>query len=124
MTRRARVIRAAARTLGALLVSGSGCYSGIGDGAGQGEAGNADDAAGSDGDAGGTGDPSAPVDPEVLERVAPSGMRRLTAFEYASTVRDLLGVDVPANLLLPEDPRQRSSRPTWGGGGGASGRHR
>ncbi len=85
-------------------MSGAGCYSGIGDGAGQGATDG--DAAGSEGDAGDTGDSSAPVDPEVLERVAPSGMRRLTAFEYAATVRDLLDVEVPADLLLPEDPRQ------------------
>lgn len=64
--------------------------------------------AGSEGgdESGDTGDPSAPVDPEVLDRVAPSGARRLTAVEYAATVRDLLDVDVPAALLLPEDPRQ------------------
>ena len=102
--------RAASILAGAALVLGAGCYSGRGDGAGgqADEGGSMGEAAGSEGggESGDSGDPSAPVDPEVLDRVAPSGARRLTAVEYAATVRDLLGVDVAAVLLLPEDPRQ------------------
>jgi hypothetical protein len=102
--------RAASILAGAALCVLTGCYSGLGDGDGAQADGGASmgEAAGSEGgaEAGDTGDPSAPVDPEVLDRVAPSGVRRLTAVEYAATVRDLLDVDVDAVLLLPEDPRQ------------------
>jgi hypothetical protein len=110
VTSQARPRRAASILAGAALCFGAGCYSGLGDGqSGQQDAGaSMGEGAGSEGgdESGDTGDPSAPVDPEVLDRVAPSGARRLTAVEYAATVRDLLDVDVPAALLLPEDPRQ------------------
>lgn len=95
----------------ALALAG-GCYTGLGGSDGAGGDGDASASAGSDGsgeDGASTGephDPGAPVDPVVLERVGASGMRRLTAVEYAATVRDLLGVDVDAALLLPEDWRQ------------------
>lgn len=81
---------------------GAGCYSGR-DGFVGGDGGT--DGSGPDS---GTGDDagSEPVDPVVLERLGVSGMRRLTAVEYARTVHDLLGVDVDAALLLPEDWRQ------------------
>ena len=61
---------------------------------------------GSSGDSGDSGDPSQPPPVEVLERVGDAGMRRLTAAEYSATVHDILGVDVDAALLLPEDWRQ------------------
>lgn len=92
----------------ALLLGG--CYSGLGasdSAAADGDASAGAETGGSDGATSGEpDDPGAPVDPVVLERVGASGMRRLTAVEYAATVRDLLGVDVDAALLLPEDWRQ------------------
>jgi hypothetical protein len=96
---RARVFVLASVALG----FGAGCYSGRGDYAG----GDGDSEGGSGADSGTSdGDPAEPVDPVVLERVGVSGMRRLTASEYAATVRDLLGVEVDPALLLPEDWRQ------------------
>ncbi len=92
-------VRAWGRTTAAWVSVGllltAGCYGGRSDLAGQ-DAGD-DDASEDDG---------APVDPETLERVGISGLRRLTAVEYAATVHDLLGVEVDAALLLPEDWRQ------------------
>lgn len=92
--------------MGALAVLlGAGCYSGRGDFDGAAEGGSEEsggsEGSGSDGD--GVADP---VDPLILDRVGVSGLRRLTAVEYAATVRDLLGVEVDAALLLPEDWRQ------------------
>jgi hypothetical protein len=109
VTNQARPRRAASILACAALFGVTGCYAGLSVGS-DGDAGDGGTGAGdggtSDGGTDGTGDPSAPVDPEVLDRVAPSGIRRLTAVEYAATVRDLLDVDVDAALLLPEDPRQ------------------
>lgn len=66
-----------------------------------------DGSAGDGADAGDdAGDDAEPVDPVVLDRLGVSGMRRLTATEYAATVEDLTGVQVDAALLLPEDWRQ------------------
>lgn len=106
MTRQPRPQRASSILAGAALFVVSGCYSGLGDGDGAQADGDASMGEGPSGESGDTGDPSAPVDPEVLDRVAPSGVRRMTAVEYAATVRDLVDVDVDAALLLPEDPRQ------------------
>jgi hypothetical protein len=87
------------------VLLGAGCYSGRGDFDGAAEGGS-EGSAGSEG-SGSEGDGVAePVDPEILDRVGVSGLRRLTAVEYAATVRDLLGVEVDAALLLPEDWRQ------------------
>lgn len=85
------------------LVLAAGCYTGRdglpgADGASAGS--------GSDDGSEGDGSEGEPVDPEVLDRVGVSGLRRLTATEYAATVHDLLGVEVDAALLLPEDWRQ------------------
>jgi hypothetical protein len=88
---------------GLVLTLSAGCYTGLGDfdGADGGSGGSA-------GSEGGTADDGLgePVDPEILDRVGVSGLRRLTAVEYAATVQDLLGVEVDAALLLPEDWRQ------------------
>ncbi len=97
-------------TVGVLVVGGGpGCYVG----ASVDETPPAIDEMGDDsGTSGGpnsdsdSGDPAEPPPPEVLERVGELGMRRLTAAEYSATVHDLLGVDVDAALLLPEDWRQ------------------
>ncbi len=97
--------------LGSLAVSG--CYVGVeadadnastadgepSSGASAGDGGDSDD-----GDTGGA--PSEPIPLDVLERIGDAGLRRLTATEYAATVHALLGVDVDAALLLPEDWRQ------------------
>lgn len=84
------------------LVLAAGCYSGRGDvPAGDGADGGPGGDDGSEDDDGGE-----PVEQEVLDRVGASGLRRLTAVEYAATVHDLLGVQVDAALLLPEDWRQ------------------
>ncbi len=61
---------------------------------------------GSDGSGSSGGQAEEPPPPEVLERVGDAGLRRLTSTEYAATVYDLLGVEVDASLLLPEDWRQ------------------
>ena len=85
------------------LVLSTGCY------AGRGDHGHDDPSAGGSGadpSADDDGPPVEPVDPIVLDRLGESGLRRLTAAEYSATVRDLLGVDVDAALLLPEDWRQ------------------
>jgi Protein of unknown function (DUF1592)/Protein of unknown function (DUF1588)/Protein of unknown function (DUF1595)/Protein of unknown function (DUF1587)/Protein of unknown function (DUF1585) len=86
-----------------VLGLGAGCYTGR-----DGYAGGDGDSEGPPGEGSGSSDggPGEPVDPVVLERVGVSGLRRLTAVEYAATVRDLLGVEVNAALLLPEDWRQ------------------
>jgi hypothetical protein len=91
------------------LVCAAGCYSGLqgkdaGSGA-DGADGGVDDGV-DDGADDGDGDGGEDVDPETLDRVPESGLRRLTAAEYDATVRDLLGIDVVAALLLPEDWRQ------------------
>lgn len=92
------------------IALGAGCYSGLGEGAasaGGGPGGAEGDDGDGDGDGdGGSDDGAEPVDPQTLDRVGASGLRRLTAAEYTATVRDLLGVDVDAALLLPEDWRQ------------------
>ncbi|MCH9688983.1 MAG: DUF1592 domain-containing protein [Deltaproteobacteria bacterium] len=89
--------RIAIAAAGLLLALSAGCYSGRADLEG----------AGGDGpESGDDADDGAPVDPTVLERVGHSGLRRLTAAEYGATVYDLLGVEVDAELLLPEDWRQ------------------
>src|SRR5687768_10717496 len=47
---------------------------------------------------------SPPINPEV-QGVGPLGIRRMTRTEYISSVRELLGKDVPEALTsLPEDP--------------------
>lgn len=95
-----------ARTLAlaSALLGLGGCYSGLGGFSGGADGDGGDPSAADDGGADdGVGEP---VDPEVLERVGESGLRRLTAAEYAATVQDLLGVTVDAALLLPEDWRQ------------------
>ncbi len=95
-----------ARTLAlaSALLGLGGCYSGLGGFSGGADGDGGDPSAADDGGADdGVGEP---VDPEVLERVGESGLRRLTAVEYAATVQDLLGVTVDAALLLPEDWRQ------------------
>jgi len=90
----------------------SGCYVGA-----DADASGETDGASADGGPGGSSGPDSdsdsdsgkPVDPppvEVLERVGDAGMRRLTSAEYSATVHDILGVDVDAELLLPEDWRQ------------------
>lgn len=85
----------------AFLLGSEGCYTGLG------ELHLADDESSeSDGSESGSGDDGAPVEDAVLERVGEAGLRRLTAAEYAATVRDLLGVEVDAALLLPEDWRK------------------
>ncbi|HET6583289.1 MAG TPA: DUF1592 domain-containing protein [Nannocystaceae bacterium] len=86
------------------LALSSGCYSGLGghtagagddDSASGGENGTADDEGGSD--------DGVPADPD---RIAPIGLRRLTADEYDNTLRDLLLDDTRASqLVLPEDLR-------------------
>lgn len=95
-----------------VLGGGPGCYVGssadedpsAGEETGD-DSGNSGNSGGSDSDSD-SGDPTEPPPVEVLERVGELGMRRLTAAEYSATVRDLLGVDVDAALLLPEDWRQ------------------
>jgi hypothetical protein len=101
----------------ATVGSSAGCYVGaeVGvdsadtDGAaesgGPGGSGNSGSDSDSDSDSD-TGEPVEPPPVEVLERIGENGMRRLTAAEYSATVHDLLGVDVDAALLLPEDWRQ------------------
>jgi len=92
---------AGAATAAMWLGLASGCYSGVaGDPAASGSGGA--DA----GDDGGDDDGASPVPPETAEMVGENGLRRLTAAEYSATVRDLLGVDVDAELLLPEDWRR------------------
>jgi len=88
----------------AFVVGLGGCYTGRGDFDGAADEGTG----GSSGAESGTGDDGVaePVDPEVQGRVGVSGLRRLTAAEYVVTVQDLLGVEVDAALLLPEDWRQ------------------
>lgn len=94
------------------LATTGGCYvgadAGTGDGAESGDPGGPEgsgNSGDSDSDAD-SGDSAEPPEVEVLERVGELGMRRLTAAEYSATVHDLLGVDVDAALLLPEDWRQ------------------
>lgn len=101
---RAPTLALASVTLALVLPLGAGCYSGRGDFDGAADGGTG----ASGGSESGTGDEGVaePVDPEILDRVGVSGLRRLTAVEYAATVQDLLGVDVDAALLLPEDWRQ------------------
>lgn len=102
--RRATTLALASLALTLLSGASAGCYAGLGDFDGAADGGTG----GSAGSEGGTTDdgPGEPVDVEVLDRVGVSGLRRLTAVEYAATVRDLLGVEVDAALLLPEDWRQ------------------
>ena len=87
----------------------TGCYSGI-DGSGGGGDDNPTRAPGGDGadgdDDDDDGEPADPIPEETAQMVGESGLRRLTAAEYSATVRDLLDVDVDAELLLPEDWRQ------------------
>lgn len=75
----------------------SGCY------AGSGSFGESD---GSGGDAGEGGDGE--VDPPSEEELAAtgvSGVRRLTASEWDTTITDLLGIELPpSSSVLPEDP--------------------
>lgn len=101
---RASTLALASVALTLVLPLGAGCYSGRDDFDGAADGGTA----GSGGSESGTGDDGVaePVDPVVLDRVGVSGLRRLTAAEYVATVQDLLGVDVDAELLLPEDWRQ------------------
>lgn len=91
-----------------LLLGSAGCYTGTdrpaqGDDASTGSGGNTGGGSdtGSESSSGGDGAQDA-----VLERVGEAGMRRLTAAEYSATVRDLLGVEVDAAKLLPEDWRK------------------
>ena len=90
---------------------GPGCYQGLDAGTRDAGAsasdsvGDGDSATESDSDSGEPEDEE-PVDEETLSMIGEVGMRRLTAAEYDATVRDLLGVQVSANLLLPEDWRQ------------------
>ena len=89
----------------------SGCYVGAEANGGDGATDTAGDSAGSaeSGGSGGGSDSDSteePPPPEVLDRVGDAGIRRLTAAEYSATVRDVLGVEVDAALLLPEDWRQ------------------
>jgi hypothetical protein len=96
----------------AVALAMSGCYSGL-DGAAnsQGDAtadddGTAgdDDVADDDGESGSTGDGNVPP-PDDPNQVGFNGLRRLTANEYDTTVRDLLlGDEAQAELLLPNDP--------------------
>lgn len=93
--------------LAGLGVLSVGCYSGI-DGATNGEdptraPGDGVNAADDDDD---DDAPADPIPESTAEMVGETGLRRLTAAEYAATVRDLLGVEVDAALLLPEDWRQ------------------
>jgi len=90
------------------LALATGCYTGLGasgdggtEGAGSGTGSGAETA-----DADSASDDGQEIDQAVLDRVGASGLRRLTAVEYAATVYDLVGVDVDAALLLPEDWRQ------------------
>ncbi len=79
-----------------------GCYDGLGDHDGDLPDGAADSQGPADGGEDGPG-AEPPSDPE---QVAPIGLRRLTAFEYDNTLRDLLLDETRAsNLLLPEDLR-------------------
>lgn len=101
-------------TLVALGGSG-GCYVGVGveadlpiTGSDSADAASDSDGSGGSGDSGDSGDSGEPGDPPpegVLERIGDSGLRRLSAAEYSTTVRDLLGVEVDGALLLPEDFR-------------------
>ncbi len=43
---------------------------------------------------------------EILDEIGESGLRRLSAAEYDSTIYDLLGVRVEAALVLPQDIRR------------------
>ena len=106
-------VRRALLSLSLVTIGGSsGCYVGAdadssmtgvdSDGSGQ-DSDGPDSSGGTDSD---SGEPSEPPPAEVLERIGDAGLRRLTAVEYSATVRDLLGVDVDAALLLPEDWRQ------------------
>ncbi len=66
-----------------------------------GEEGSGDDAPGSSDAGDTTGGPEADLD-----GVGPSGMRRLTRYEFDNVVRDLLGDDSrPSQALLPEEER-------------------
>ncbi len=52
----------------------------------------------------GAGGPEGPTQ-EVLNEIGVNGLRRLTAAEYDATVKDLLGVTVDSEAVLPEDLR-------------------
>ncbi len=91
----------------AFLLGSEGCYAGMdsppiaddettgGSGGGSGVASSSS-----------SGGEEPPAEATVLDRVGEAGLRRLTSAEYATTVRDLLGVEVDAALLLPEDWRK------------------
>ncbi|MBV1857115.1 MAG: DUF1595 domain-containing protein, partial [Nannocystaceae bacterium] len=112
MARTTRVRRALLSLSLAVIGGGSGCYVGApGDASGGGtdSEGGEGPGSGENGSSGGDSDGGDPADPppaEVLNRIGDAGLRRLTAVEYSATVRDLLGVEVNAALLLPEDWRQ------------------
>jgi hypothetical protein len=55
---------------------------------------------GVDGADGGAG-PGAACTPDIGARVPPAPLRRLSSFAYANTVRDVLGLSLPANALPP-----------------------
>ena len=64
--------------------------------------GGRDGALDGDGDgADGGGGPGATCTPEIGARVPPAPLRRLSSFAYANTVRDVLGLSLPANALPP-----------------------
>lgn len=94
--------------LAVLGLLGTGCYSGIDGGEGDDNPTRAPGGDGADGadDDDDDGEPADPIPEETAQMVGETGLRRLTAAEYAATVRDLLGVEVDAALLLPEDWRQ------------------
>ena len=50
---------------------------------------------------GAAGDARSGVTPDIGARVPPAPLRRLSSFAYANTVRDVLGVSLPANALPP-----------------------
>ncbi len=108
------VVRDATTRLWAVAVGlglGSGCYTGLDAGDRATAAGDTDAPGGgsaneSGSETSGVPEDEEPVDDETLSMIGENGMRRLTAAEYDATVRDLLGVEVSANLLLPEDWRQ------------------
>jgi hypothetical protein len=82
--------------------SGSGGSGGSGTSAGSSSTGGSGGSSGSVGE-GGTGAIMPSVDACPTPEIAPTPLRRLTRFEYANTVRDLLAVDAAVAADLPAD---------------------
>jgi hypothetical protein len=80
----------------------AGCYTGW---SGDHARAESSDSTGTNDDNPGSDSGADPDNEAEVEAVPVSGLRRLTAAEYRSTIESLLGLTVDAVLLLPEDPR-------------------